>query len=76
AEAHRGQQVVDLPGNWRAFGVPSRGLPGGEVIDQPMIMSRTDQGPRRVAGRPGEPDNRGDVIRPQPGAGFFDRFFR
>ena len=75
AEAHRGQQPVDLPGNWRAYGAPSRAVPG-EVLDQPMVMNQPGQAPRRVAGRPSEPEDRGDVIRPPPGGGLFERFFR
>jgi penicillin-binding protein 1A len=76
AEAHRGQQVVDLPGNWRQFNQPSRILPG-DALDQPMVLSRVDApAARRAGGRPAEPDNRSDVIRPPAGNGFLDRLFR
>ncbi|MCA0317326.1 MAG: PBP1A family penicillin-binding protein [Proteobacteria bacterium] len=77
AEAHRGQQVVDLPGNWRSFDAPGRILPG-EGLDQPMTMSRIEQqrAPQRTAQRPGGTENPGDVVRPPAGNGFFERLFR
>jgi penicillin-binding protein 1A len=76
AEAHRGQQIVDLPGNWRSYETPGRILPG-EALDQPMTMSRVEpQAPRRNPQRPAEPEDRSAVVRPAPGNGFFDRLFR
>ncbi|WP_439572899.1 transglycosylase domain-containing protein [Phreatobacter sp.] len=73
AEAHRGQPMTDLPGNWRSYGGSDRILPG-ETLDQPMAMTPTDA--RRAARRPAEPEDRSAVVRPQPGAGLFDRLFR
>ncbi|MEI8144944.1 MAG: PBP1A family penicillin-binding protein [Alphaproteobacteria bacterium] len=78
AKAHERERVVDLPGPWRSF-QPSRGrgLPG-EIFDQPMVMSRVDGQARRSASAqaPVETEDRGAVIRPQPGQGIFDRIFR
>ncbi|MFN3853903.1 MAG: transglycosylase domain-containing protein [Phreatobacter sp.] len=74
AEAHRDQPIIDLPGNWRSYGVPDRILPG-EALDQPMAMTPTDG--RRAPARPlAEPEDRSAVVRPQPGTGLFDRLFR
>jgi penicillin-binding protein 1A len=74
-EAHRGQPIVDLPGNWRSYDAPGRILPG-EAIDQPMTMSRIEPGGQRRGPPPAEPEDRSAVVRPQQGAGFLDRLFR
>lgn len=80
SEAHRNQPIVDLPGGWRDHWAPSRLRPG-DGLDQPMILSRqggaatpqrqaqAQTGPQRPSQDPSE------VIRPQPGTGFFDRVF-
>ncbi len=75
AEAHRGQSIVDLPGNWRSFDAPGRILPG-DTLDQPMTMSRVEPGGQRRPQRPPEAEDRSAVVRPQPGTGFLDRLFR
>ncbi len=75
AEAHRGQSIVDLPGNWRSYDAPGRILPG-DALDQPMTMSRVEPGGQRRPPRTPEAEDRSAVVRPQPGTGFFDRLFR
>ncbi len=75
AEAHRGQPIVDLPGNWRSYDAPGRILPG-DTLDQPMTMSRVESGGQRRPQRPPEAEDRSAVVRPQPGTGFLDRLFR
>lgn len=75
AEAHRGQSIVDLPGNWRSYDAPGRILPG-DALDQPMTMSRVEPGGQRRPPRTPEVEDRSAVVRPQPGTGFFDRLFR
>jgi len=75
AEAHRGQPIVDLPGNWRSYDAPGRILPG-DTLDQPMTLSRVEPGGQRRPQRPTEAEDRSAVVRPQPGTGFLDRLFR
>lgn len=76
AEAHRGQRVVDLPGNWRSFGLGGRGRPGFEAVDQPMALSRIEPAAgQRPGARPPQQDP-SEVIRPQAGQGFLERMFR
>ncbi len=54
AEAHKGQSIVDLPGNWRSYDAPGRILPG-ETLDQPMTMSRVEPAGRRPQRPPARP---------------------
>jgi penicillin-binding protein 1A len=75
AEAHRGQTIVDLPGNWRSYDAPGRILPG-EALDQPMTLSRVEPGGQRRPPRPAEPEDRSAVVRPQQEGGFLERLFR
>jgi penicillin-binding protein 1A len=75
AEAHKGQSIVDLPGNWRSYDAPGRILPG-ETLDQPMTMSRVEPNGRRPQRPAGEAEDRSAVLRPEPGNGLLDRLFR